>query len=292
MFISDKIRRSQQSIVTIASGCICGAIEAITTWPLEFIKTQLQLQSKLNLRLPFNNIITGLAFTLRTTGFFSLYRGLTPTLLGSIPKAGLRFGGNSIFRDILREKGTGKISATKNMIAGMGAGICEGLIIVAPVETIKTRCIECNQSFIKGLRNILQTEGFCGVYRGAAATVFKQASNQGLRFMWFYEYKKIVTHDGQNKMSMPMGLLGGMTAGCFSALGNNPFDVIKTRMQGMQSFHYENIFDCFYKIITKEGISTFYIGLKPRLARVIPGQGIIFMSFDFIQDTLGYYLIK
>merc|ERR1712150_159983 len=172
-----------------------------------------------------------------------------------------------------------------------GAGICEALIIVAPVETIKIRCIERNLTFIKGLRKILQTEGFCGVYRGAAATVLKQASNQGLRFMWFYEYKKIVTDNGQNKMSMPMGLLGGMSAGCFSALGNNPLDVMKTRMQGMQSLHYENIFDCFYKIITREGISTFYVGLKPRLARVIPGQGIIFMSFESIQDTLRHYLI-
>lgn len=291
MLSSDQNYQMYQSIITLTAGGISGGIEATTTWPMEFIKTQLQLQSKSRSKLPYNNILMGLTLTVRSTGIFSLYRGLAPTLLGSIPKAGLRFGGNAFLRDLLREEGTGKLSASKNLMAGMGAGICEALLIVAPVETIKTRCIERNMNFITGLQMILQTEGFQGVYQGATATVLKQASNQGLRFMWFHEYKRIVTDNEQNKMSALMGLLGGMSAGCFSALGNNPLDVIKTRMQGMQSSQYNNTLDCFYQIISKEGISAFYAGLKPRLARVIPGQGVIFMSFEVIQDKLRDYLI-
>lgn len=48
----------------------------------------------------FNGVISGLTYTVRTTGFFSLYRGLTPTLLGSMPKAGIRFGGNSEIKKV------------------------------------------------------------------------------------------------------------------------------------------------------------------------------------------------
>jgi len=55
----------------------------------------------------------------------------------------------------------------------------------------------------------------------------KQGSNSGLRFMWFNEYKKRVTNDGNISMSPLMALFGGMSAGCFSTLGNNPFDVVK-----------------------------------------------------------------
>ena len=55
----------------------------------------------------------------------------------------------------------------------------------------------------------------------------KQGSNQGLRFMWFNEYKRIVTNDGEKALTPLMGLFGGMSAGCFSTLGNNPFDVVK-----------------------------------------------------------------
>ena len=207
-----------------------GGVEATCVWPMEFIKTQLQLQSKTKggAALPYTGTISGLSYYIRTTGFFSLYRGLTPTLIGSIPKAGIRFGLNAQIKDNLRDK-DGKLTPGKNFIAGLGAGVSEALIIVAPVETVKTKCIELNMPFINGFKHIISTEGFAGIYQGAAATAMKQGSNQGLRFMWFNEYKRIVTHEGEKKLTPLMGLAGGMSAGCFSTLGNNPFDVVKVR---------------------------------------------------------------
>jgi solute carrier family 25 (mitochondrial citrate transporter), member 1 len=238
-------------------------------------------------------MISGLKYTIQSTGFISLYRGLAPTLLGSIPKAGIRFGLNAQLKDMLRDPITNQLTAGQNFLAGMGAGVAEAIIIVAPVETVKTKCIELNMSFISGMKHIIRTEGFIkGVYQGAVATALKQGSNQGLRFMWFNEYKKWITGttdgQGQQRQMTPfLGLLGGMSAGCFSTLGNNPFDVVKTRMQGTQAKAlYKNTFDCFYQIISKEGIGALYSGLVPRLGRVVPGQGIIFMSFESIQQAL------
>ena len=159
-------------------------------------------------------------------GFLSLYRGLAPTLLGSIPKAGIRFGLNATFKDKLKDK-DGKLTAGKNFVAGLGAGVCEALMIVAPVETVKTKCIDLNMSFLDGMKYILKNEGIGGVYQGAFATALKQGSNQGLRFMWFNEYKRIVSNDGEKELTPLLRLFGGMSAGCFSTLGNNPFDVVK-----------------------------------------------------------------
>jgi len=214
----------------MAAGCIAGGIEATAVWPMEFIKTQLQLQSGAKgAALPYNGMISGLSYYTRTTGFLSLYRGLTPTLVGSIPKAGIRFGLNSLIKDKLRDE-DGKLTPGKNFVAGLGAGVSEALIIVAPVETVKTKCIELNMPFVKGFKHIIATEGIHGIYLGAAATAMKQGSNQGLRFMWFNEYKRIVTDDGEKKLTPLMGLFGGMSAGCFSTLGNNPFDVVKVSL--------------------------------------------------------------
>lgn len=275
----------------MAAGCIAGGIEATAVWPMEFIKTQLQLQSKAKgAALPYNGMISGLTYYVRTTGFFSLYRGLAPTLIGSFPKAGIRFGLNAIIKDSLRDK-DGKLTPGKNFIAGLGAGVAEALIIVAPVETVKTKCIELNMPFVNGFKHILATEGVGGVYQGAAVTAMKQGSNQGLRFMWFNEYKRIVTNDGEKKLTPLMGLFGGMSAGCFSTLGNNPFDVVKTRMQGTKSKQYANTLDCFKQVLSKEGMGAFYAGLVPRLGRVVPGQGIIFMSFESIVQNLEKFAI-
>lgn len=58
-------------------------------------------------------------------------------------------------------------------------------------------------------------------------------------------------------------------------------------MQGTKASQYKNTLDCFKQIITNEGVSALYAGVVPRLARVVPGQGIIFMSFDQISNFLA-----
>jgi solute carrier family 25 citrate transporter 1 len=57
-------------------------------------------------------------------------------------------------------------------------------------------------------------------------------------------------------------------------------------MQGTKASQYKNTLDCFQQILTKEGVSAFYAGVVPRLSRVVPGQGIIFMTFETIQRAL------
>lgn len=57
-------------------------------------------------------------------------------------------------------------------------------------------------------------------------------------------------------------------------------------MQGTKASQYANTLDCFKQILSNEGVSALYAGVVPRLGRVVPGQGIIFMSFETIQNTL------
>ena len=52
-----------------------------------------------------------------------------------------------------------------------------------------------------------------------------------------------------------------MAAGCFSVLGNNPFDVVKTQMQGKNASQYKNTWDCFTKLVKEDGFSALYRGV-------------------------------
>lgn len=109
MPLSEKNRKTVVSLTTgsIAGGveCICGELDLrdnfecdeITiiilclVWPMEYIKTQLQLIKPVaGVKPPFTGVVDGLTYTVKTTGFLSLYRGLSVTLAGSIPKAGIR----------------------------------------------------------------------------------------------------------------------------------------------------------------------------------------------------------
>lgn len=315
-------------IIYILAGCIAGAIEAIATWPTEYIKTKLQLQKQREsitrnthlvvapvivpsptkdlddgcvinmvtsaeniilddpplILLPYTDMISGILYTIKTLGFFALYYGLTPTLVGSIPKAGIRFGLFSWLCNLLKDE-DGNLSIEKTFLAGCMAGVVEAIIIVVPVETIKTKCIQMDMTFLPGLQEIILMEGIGGLYTGGLATIIKQMSNHGLRFMWYSEYKRMVTHDGLYALTSLMAFFGGMTAGIFSAMVNQPADVVKTRMQGVRA-EYTSTWDCIQKTYSEEGFAGFYTGIVPRLSRVIPGQGIIFLSYEMIVSAL------
>ena len=77
--MSEAHKKKKSPVLAMAAGCIAGGIEATAVWPMEFIKTQLQLHSKsatsTGLKtLPYTGMISGLTYTVRTTGFISLYR--------------------------------------------------------------------------------------------------------------------------------------------------------------------------------------------------------------------------
>lgn len=283
----DGVKKSTNIYVSLTTGCISGGIEAVCVWPMESIKTQLQLQAKLpaGQKPPFTGIVSGLIYTTKTTGFLSLYNGLGVTLIGSIPKAGIRFGANAWCKKALGGE-KGKLNMGQQFLAGMGAGTAEAILAVTPMETIKTKLIEHNLGLVDGIKQILRESGIGGLYQGVAATILKQASNQGLRFMFFNKYKDTVTDSGKNPLTPYGALLGGMLAGTFSTMGNNPFDVVKTQMQGSDAKQYSSTLDCFGKIFATQGMAGFYRGVVARLGRVVPGQGIIFMSFETIQGEV------
>jgi len=264
------------------AGAISGGIEATAVWPMEYIKTQLQLQEKLKKggETPkFTGIFSCARYTYQTTGILSFYRGLGPVVAFSIPKAGIRFGGYKYFANLLKDE-KGNVSMYGDLAAGTVAGVIESTFAVTPIETIKTRLIDGNKPMIAGTLDIIRREGFSGVYKGWLATSLKQGSNQGLRFMFFGQYKKWI-HTESGNLSPLQSLIGGMGAGCFSTIINNPFDVVKTRMQGLDAKRYKSTVDCFTQMLTKEGPGSFYRGVLARMGRVVPGQGIIFMSYEY-----------
>lgn len=63
-------------------------------------------------------------------------------------------------------------------------------------------------------------------------------------------------------------------------------------MQGLKASQYKGTLDCVLQIARKEGILAFYAGIVPRLGRVVPGQGIIFMSYDTISRLVSSVIEK
>ena len=80
-------------------------------------------------------------------------------------------------------------------------------------------------------------------------------------------------------------MCGGFAGFC-SVMFNNPIDVIKTNMQGMEAAKYGGVMGCASHIIKNEGPLGFYKGVGPRLARVILDVAITFSVFNGLKRTL------
>ncbi len=275
--------------IALSAGGVGGAIECCCTWPMEYLKTQLQSfrTVKGGPPPPFTGIASGLRYTIQQKGFFSLYTGLTPVLIFSAPKAGVRFGANQFFRNQLADKNTGKVSMGLSFLAGLCAGICEATLVVTPQETIKTKLINLNMGLRQGIPHLLKTEGVAGLYAGLGATCLKQGGNQGSRFLFMAQWRQFLTGEADAKLPKHLTFIGGLGAGLFSVATTSPFDVVKTRMQSTDAKLYESTLDCFGQILRKEGPLAFFNGALARAARVVPGQGIIFLSVDVVYDAIA-----
>ncbi|KAJ3329609.1 hypothetical protein HDU93_000868, partial [Gonapodya sp. JEL0774] len=300
---------------TLLAGALSGAIEATLTYPAEYVKTQLQLQSKaaksVASALPtsapvFKGPIDCLTQTVRHRGFLGLYRGLSPMAAGNAAKASVRFLAyeqmvilvgkvqdsfgwrESSYSSSAGSGSAGSISAEKvgavgMIIAGLGAGIAEAALVVTPSETIKTKFIDDQNSanpryrgLVHGTKVIVQEEGIAGVYRGLFPVMLRQGANQAVRFTTYGKIRDFFAagypKDAKGKRNVPwyVSFASGMVAGTITVYATMPFDVLKTKMQGIQGKRkYGTTLNCIRVVFREEGLLAFWKGATPRLGRLM-----------------------
>mmetsp|Transcript_499 Transcript_499/g.591 ORF Transcript_499/g.591 Transcript_499/m.591 type:complete len:311 (-) Transcript_499:1173-2105(-) len=247
-------------------------LEISILFPMEYCKVQLQLNRK--------NKDFKLGSHLRSRGL-KIYQGLPPMLIGAPIQGLLRFS----CLDFFARQFSGMNPVLSGLFAGCAAGVLESVLVVTPMETVKTKLIDSNKGLLEGVKYIVGKHGVRGLYNGLAPTILKSSSNQGLRFIIYNTYKSIVAPEGQ-QLSAMQSLSGGMLAGVLGCYANTPFDTIKSRMQGMEGARYNGVLHCAKTMIKEEGALSLYKGVLMRAARVVPGQGIIFLAYDQLSDGL------
>jgi len=120
--------------------------------------------------------------------------------------------------------------------------------------------------------------------------LLKQSSNQGVRFLVYEDTSKALSP--YIKWRIVTDIIAGGFAGFCSVMANNPVDVIKTNMQGLEAHKYSGFIGCFNHILRNEGPKGFYKGVGPRLCRVILDVAITFAVFNQIKGLLMWLLVK
>lgn len=282
-------KQSSSAWKNLFCGGVAGGVEVLCNFPTEFVKTQLQLYGKDAKVVKFHSPADVIKHTLKHEGPTGFYKGLWPVFFGSIPKAAIRFGANGKAKEWLRDE-NGKLSFFGSLGAGLFAGVSESVFAVTPMETIKTKLIHDAgmakpryKNSLHGIRTMIMEDGIMGIYKGLAPTTTKQGANQMVRFTLMDTIKKWRrTQVDDPKYVFPLYeiLLMSAVTGFISVYATMPFDVVKTRMQGLEATKYKSSLDCCAQIAKTDGILGLWKGTTPRLARVAVSTSIIFTTYE------------
>ena len=214
-------------------------------------------------RKTFTSTFDGLRKIARYEGLSSLWRGLSPTLLMSIPGNVIYFTGY----DILRSNPHSPVKTYVNenfapLIAGSIARVAAAAV-VSPIEMFRTRMQATSsgptsvfKDTLLGLQDLVRSQGYTSLWRGLTLTMWRDVPFSGI-YWWGYEATRNVltdirderlgrTLDPHRSITRPRSrsrsqenhtatfldsFLAGAASGAVAAIVTTPFDVGKTRQQ-------------------------------------------------------------
>ncbi|XP_049895342.1 solute carrier family 25 member 55a isoform X2 [Epinephelus moara] len=306
---------SQQQVslpAKLINGGIAGIVGVTCVFPIDLAKTRLQNQRRG--QQVYKNMMDCLVKTVRSEGYFGMYRGAAVNLTLVTPEKAIKLAANDFFRHHLSKDGKG-LTVFKEMLAGCGAGMCQ-VIVTTPMEMLKiqlqdagrlaqhqkpimmspTKLVATNtvlsRSYNSGTvvsapravsatqiaKELLHTNGIQGLYKGLGATLMRDVPFSVVYFPLFANLNNLGKPSPEGSSPFYWAFLSGCAAGSTAAVAVNPCDVVKTRLQslnkGSSEETYNGVVDCVSKIMRKEGPSAFLKGAGCRALVIAPLFGI------------------
>lgn len=169
------------------AGSLAGVTASTLTYPLDLARARMAVTEKTRyatLREVFRNL-------LREEGYFALYRGFTPTILGVIPYAGASFFTFETLKRLYQERYGRHAAAHEKMLFGACAGVV-GQTSSYPFDIVRRRmqtAIDTHfpkLSVFQALVKIAKEEGVVhGLYKGLMLNWIKGPIAVGVSFTSF-----------------------------------------------------------------------------------------------------------
>ncbi|XP_047941990.1 adenine nucleotide transporter BT1, chloroplastic/mitochondrial-like [Salvia hispanica] len=175
----------------------------------------------------------------------------------------------------------------RRLVSGGIAGAVSRTV-VAPLETIRTHLMvgSSGHSTTEVFNNIMQTDGWKGLFRGNFVNVIRVAPSKAIElFVYDTVNKNLSSKPGeQPKLPIPPSLVAGASAGVTSTLVTYPLELLKTRLT-IQRGVYNGLLDAFVKILQEGGPGELYRGLAPSLIGVIPYAATNYCAYDTLRKA-------
>jgi len=294
--MSTQGRKPLPFIANFTAGAIAGISEILTFYPLDVVKTRMQLEqgrSSVGLVGAFKKIIA-------EEGFGRLYRGLVPPLMLEAPKRATKFAANDFWgRTYLQLAGTTAMTPMLSVVTGCSAGATESFVVV-PFELVKIKLQDKASTFngpLHVLRHLVKTEGLIsGLYTGMESTFWRHFWWNGGYFGCIHQVKAMLPKAEDPKGQLLNNFLAGTVGGFVGTAMNTPFDVVKSRIQGAAKVpgvvpKYNWTYPALVTIYREEGARALYKGFVPKVLRLAPGGGVLLLvvevTLNLFRTALG-----
>ncbi|XP_019712974.1 solute carrier family 25 member 55a isoform X2 [Hippocampus comes] len=282
---------SQQHIslpAKLINGGIAGIVGVTCVFPIDLAKTRLQNQRQG--QQVYKSMMDCLVKTVRSEGYFGMYRGAAVNLTLVTPEKAIKLAANDFFRHHFAKNGQG-LSVFKEMLAGCGAGMCQ-VIVTTPMEMLKIQLQDAgrivaeqqkpvitsssklvatnpllSRSYNSGTvtalatprpasatqiaRELLRTQGIQGLYKGLGATLMRDVPFSVVYFPLFANLNRLGQSSADQSSPFYWAFLSGCAAGSTAAVVVNPCDVVKTRLQSLNKGSAEEAYSGVVDCVSK-----------------------------------------
>ncbi|WRT69391.1 uncharacterized protein IL334_006375 [Kwoniella shivajii] len=309
--------------VNMAAGAMAGISEHAAIFPVDSIKTRMQVLPALNPILsPLGASTSSSAATAATTatagagagaggvrpsppqlntimqhvrsistteGLRSLWRGVASVILGAGPAHAAHFGMYEFVREISGGRGEGWSGVAGTALAGAAATISSDALM-NPFDVIKQRMQIRNsphRTVISCAKTVYAREGLAAFYVSYPTTLTMSVPFTAVQFSAYESLKTLLNPDGS--YSPITHCTAGGIAGGLAAAVTTPLDVAKTLLQTRGSNSDPRIRaarsmgEALRIIRDRDGLRGLRRGMLPRVLTVAPSTAISWMSYEFFK---------
>lgn len=295
-------RKPLPFIYQFTAGAIAGVTEILCLYPLDVVKTRIQLQVRLTPAQveaglasdQYNGMVDAFRKIIQKEGFGRLYRGLVPPLMLEAPKRAVKFAANDAWGKTFKGwAGTDQMTQQLSILTGCSAGATESIVVV-PFELVKIRLQDRESAGkykgpIDVIRKIVAAEGVLGMYNGLESTFWRHVWWNGGYFGCIYQVRSLLPKTESKAQELRNNFISGAVGGFVGTAINTPFDVVKSRVQNSPRIHgqmpkYNWTFPSLVIIAKEEGVAALYKGFLPKVLRLAPGGGVLLLVVEFTLD--------
>ncbi|EAS27646.3 mitochondrial 2-oxodicarboxylate carrier protein [Coccidioides immitis RS] len=280
-----------------AAGAVAGVSEILVMYPLDVVKTRVQLQQGTGAGAEaYSGMVDCLQKIVKNEGFSRLYRGITAPILMEAPKRATKFAANDSWGAFYRSLfGMEKNNQPLAILTGATAGATESFVVV-PFELVKIRLQDRNSAgkyngMIDVVQKIVKQEGPLALYNGLESTLWRHILWNAGYFGSIFQIRAQLpkAEPGNKSQQMRNDIIAGTVGGTIGTILNTPMDVVKSRIQNSprvagQTPKYNWAWPALGTVMKEEGFGALYKGFIPKVLRLGPGGGILLVVFTGVTD--------